>query len=59
MAGPEQSPGRRPTLHDVANEAGVSIKTVEYYKQNIKEKLNLKGAAELTQFAVEVAKGAP
>ena len=51
--------GQWKSSREIAAELSLSIKTVEYYKQNIKEKLNLKGAAELTQFAVEVAKGAP
>ena len=49
--------GQWKTSREIAAELSLSIKTVEYYKQNIKEKLNLKGAAELTQFAVELARG--
>jgi DNA-binding NarL/FixJ family response regulator len=49
--------GQWKTSREIAAELSLSIKTVEYYKQNIKDKLNLKGAAELTQFAVEMAKG--
>jgi DNA-binding CsgD family transcriptional regulator len=29
----------------------LSIKTVEYYREQIKQKLNLKGGVELTQYA--------
>jgi DNA-binding NarL/FixJ family response regulator len=41
---------------EIAAQLNLSIKTVEYYKQNIKDKLNLKTGPELTQFAVEIAK---
>lgn len=50
--------GQWKNSREIASELSLSIKTVEYYKQNIKDKLNLKSAAELTQFAVEFSKGA-
>lgn len=36
---------------DIAQELHLSVKTVEYYREQIKRKLNLKDAAELTQHA--------
>jgi DNA-binding NarL/FixJ family response regulator len=48
--------GQWKNSREIAGELSLSIKTIEYYKQNIKEKLNLKTAAELTQFAVEAAR---
>jgi len=36
---------------EIAHELHLSIKTVEYYREQIKQKLNLKGAVELTQRA--------
>jgi DNA-binding NarL/FixJ family response regulator len=36
---------------EIACELHLSIKTVEYYRQMIKQKLNLKSAVELTQHA--------
>jgi len=36
---------------EIAHELHLSIKTVEYYREQIKQKLNLKGAVELTQYA--------
>jgi len=36
---------------EIAQVLHLSIKTVEYYREQIKQKLNLKGAAELTQYA--------
>jgi DNA-binding NarL/FixJ family response regulator len=36
---------------EIAQELHLSIKTVEYYREQIKQKLNLKGAVELTQYA--------
>lgn len=35
----------------IAAELHLSVKTIEYYREQIKRKLNLKNAAELTQFA--------
>jgi len=35
----------------IAAELHLSIKTIEYYREQIKKKLNLKNAAELTQYA--------
>jgi DNA-binding NarL/FixJ family response regulator len=49
--------GQWKNSREIAAELGLSLKTVEYYKQNIKDKLQLKTAAELTQFAVEARKG--
>jgi DNA-binding NarL/FixJ family response regulator len=36
---------------EIAHELHLSIKTVEYYREQIKQKLHLKGAVELTQYA--------
>ncbi|MEK7781673.1 MAG: response regulator transcription factor [Verrucomicrobiota bacterium] len=36
---------------EIAGELHLSVKTVEYYREQIKRKLNLKDAAELTQYA--------
>ena len=36
---------------DIADELHLSIKTIEYYREQIKKKLNLKSASELTQYA--------
>lgn len=35
----------------IASELHLSVKTIEYYREQIKRKLNLKSAAELTQYA--------
>jgi DNA-binding NarL/FixJ family response regulator len=36
---------------EIAGELHLSVKTIEYYREQIKKKLNLKSAAELTQHA--------
>src|SRR5512140_2195050 len=36
---------------DIAQELHLSVKTIEYYREQIKRKLNLKNSAELTQHA--------
>lgn len=36
---------------EIAQELHLSIKTIEYYREQIKRKLNLKNASELTQYA--------
>lgn len=36
---------------EIASELHLSVKTVEYYREQIKRKLNLKDASELTQYA--------
>jgi DNA-binding NarL/FixJ family response regulator len=36
---------------DIAQELHLSIKTIEYYREQIKKKLNLKSASELTHYA--------
>lgn len=43
--------GQWKKTRDIAAELHLSIKTVEYYREQIKRKLNLKSAAELTQHA--------
>jgi DNA-binding NarL/FixJ family response regulator len=44
----------------IAEELHLSIKTIEYYREQIKKKLNLKNAAELTQYATSwVQRGQP
>ena len=43
--------GQWKTTREIADELHLSIKTIEYYREQIKRKLNLKNAAELTQRA--------
>src|SRR6266480_5515431 len=43
--------GRWKKTKDIAQELHLSIKTIEYYREQIKRKLNLKSAAELTHYA--------
>ncbi len=43
--------GRWKKTSEIAAELHLSIKTIEYYREQIKRKLNLKNAAELTQHA--------
>lgn len=43
--------GRWKKTKEIAQELHLSIKTIEYYREQIKKKLNLKDAAELTQYA--------
>ncbi len=43
--------GRWKKTSEIAQELHLSIKTIEYYREQIKRKLNLKSASELTQYA--------
>jgi DNA-binding NarL/FixJ family response regulator len=43
--------GQWKKTRDIAEELHLSIKTIEYYREQIKRKLNLKDASELTQYA--------
>jgi DNA-binding NarL/FixJ family response regulator len=43
--------GQWKATRQIAEELHISVKTVEYYREQIKRKLNLKSAAELTQQA--------
>lgn len=43
--------GRWKKTKEIAAELHLSIKTIEYYREQIKRKLNLKDAAELTHYA--------
>jgi len=43
--------GQWKKTRDIAEELHLSIKTIEYYREQIKRKLNLKNAGELTQYA--------
>jgi DNA-binding NarL/FixJ family response regulator len=43
--------GRWKKTKEIAAELHLSVKTVEYYREQIKKKLNLKSGAELTQHA--------
>jgi DNA-binding CsgD family transcriptional regulator len=38
---------------EIAQELHLSIKTIEYYREQIKRKLNLKNSAELVQHATD------
>ena len=42
--------GQWKKTREIADELHLSIKTIEYYREQIKRKLNLKNAAELTQY---------
>ena len=48
--------GQWKTTREIAEELHLSIKTIEYYREQIKRKLNLKNAAELTQRATSWVK---
>src|SRR3954470_3902375 len=43
--------GQWKKTRDIAEELHLSIKTIEYYREQIKRKLNLKNAGELTEYA--------
>jgi DNA-binding CsgD family transcriptional regulator len=43
---------KQPGTRQIADSLNISIKTVEAYRANIKDKLNLKGSAELVQHAI-------
>lgn len=43
--------GQWKKTREIAEELHLSIKTIEYYREQIKRKLNLKNAGELTQYA--------
>jgi DNA-binding NarL/FixJ family response regulator len=43
--------GRWKKTKEIAGELHLSIKTIEYYREQIKRKLNLRNAAELTHYA--------
>jgi DNA-binding NarL/FixJ family response regulator len=43
--------GQWKKTRDIAEELHLSVKTIEYYREQIKRKLNLKDAGELTQYA--------
>lgn len=43
--------GQWKKTRDIADELHLSVKTIEYYREQIKRKLNLKDASELTQYA--------
>ena len=43
--------GQWKKTREIAEELHLSVKTIEYYREQIKRKLNLKSGAELTQYA--------
>ena len=43
--------GRWKKTREIAEELHLSVKTIEYYREQIKRKLQLKNAAQLTQYA--------
>lgn len=52
--------GRWKKTKEIAEELHLSIKTIEYYREQIKRKLSLKSATELTQYATSwVERGNP
>lgn len=52
--------GQWKKTREIADELHLSVKTIEYYREQIKRKLNLRNAAELTQHATAwVQRGIP
>jgi DNA-binding NarL/FixJ family response regulator len=52
--------GKWKGTRQIAEELHLSVKTIEYYREQLKEKLNLKNASELTHFATSwVERGTP
>jgi DNA-binding NarL/FixJ family response regulator len=47
--------GHWKTTAQIAKELNLSVKTVEYYRDQLKRKLNLKTGIELVQYAVQIA----
>src|SRR5262249_56398744 len=45
--------GQWKKTREIAEELHLSIKTIEYYREQIKRKLNLKSASELTHYATQ------
>lgn len=45
--------GKGQASRQIAHELGLSVRTVETHRQNIRRKLNLEGQAELIKYAVE------
>ena len=43
--------GQWKKTRDIAEELHLSVKTIEYYREQIKKKLNLNSASELTHYA--------
>jgi len=41
----------------IADELGLSVRTVESHRLNLKRKLGIEGQAELVKYAVELGKG--
>jgi len=50
--------GAGQSVKEIADKLCLSVKTVEAHREHIKEKLNLKGSAELLRFAIRNAPGA-
>lgn len=48
-----QLSGQARTPREIANQLGISVKTVETHRMRIRRKLNLAGSAELNRFAIE------
>jgi DNA-binding NarL/FixJ family response regulator len=52
--------GQWKSTRQIADELHLSVKTIEYYREQLKQKLNLENASELTQYATSwVARGTP
>ena len=45
--------GEGQSTREIANDLGLSIKTIETYRERIKEKLHLRRATELVRFAIQ------